>query len=253
MPDESRPSHGVMEGGGSYNKNARIQASGIPLALALFEDAARSVVAGRAEDPIVVADYGSSQGKNSLLPMRVAIESLRTILGPNRPILVFHVDQPSNDFNTLFRVLDSDPDRYVLNDPYVFPCAIGRTFYESVLPANQVHLGWSSYAAVWLSRIPTLIPGHFFGPRSSGAERKEFDRQGAQDWEAFLTSRASELRPGGRLVVVLPGVNENGSPGFMSLMDCANDSLADMVHEGAISAEVSATPAVTSSPPPNSK
>jgi hypothetical protein len=62
---------------------------------------------------------------------------------------VFHVDQPSNDFNALFEVLDVDPDRYVLDEPNVFPAAIGRSFYESVLPPGSVHLGWCSYAAVF--------------------------------------------------------------------------------------------------------
>ena|SRR5580698_5672922 len=74
-------------------------------------------------------------------------------------MFVFHVDQPANDFNTLFEVLGTDPDRYGLGEPNVFPCAIGRSFYERVLPPESVHLGWCSYAAMWLSRIPTLIPG----------------------------------------------------------------------------------------------
>ena len=47
------------------------------------------------------------------------------------------------------------------DDPNVFPCVIGRSFYESVLPQQSVSLGWSSYAAMWLSHIPSTIPGHF--------------------------------------------------------------------------------------------
>jgi SAM dependent carboxyl methyltransferase len=113
--------------------------------------------------------------------MQVAIRILRTRLGPNHAISVFHIDQPSSDFNTLFKVLDADPDRYVLNEPNVFPVAIGRSFYESVLPPDSVHLAWCSYAAVWLSRIPTLIPGHFISLRGTEAVRAEFARQGTQD------------------------------------------------------------------------
>src|SRR6516162_465277 len=90
----------------------------------------------------------------------------------------------------------SHPDRYILDDPNVFPTAIGRSFYESVLPPSSVHLGWSSYAAVWLSRVPTLIPGHFIALASTGPVRAEFDRQAAKDWEVFLSLRARELRPG---------------------------------------------------------
>jgi hypothetical protein len=224
-----------MEGDGAYNKHAQPQASGACLALPFLESAARKIVADPTDQPIVIVDYGSSQGKNSLIPMRAAIRTLRSLAGPNRPILVFHVDQPSNDFNSLFQVLHSDADRYTMNDANVFSSAIGRSFYERVLPSDYVHLGWSSFAAVWLSRVPARIPGHFFIPRSTGSERAEFDRQGARDWEKFLSLRSSELRPSGRTVVALPALNDCGSPGLAGLMDHANAVLAEMVDEGALS------------------
>ncbi len=137
----------------------------------------RNIALDSGDQPVVIADYGSSQGKNSLAPMQIAIRNLRPRLGPNRPIFVFHIDQPSNDFNSLFEVLSSDPDRYALDNANVFPCAIGRSFYEQVLPPGSVHLGWCSYAAVWLRRIPSLIPGHFFAPCSTGEARAAFERQ----------------------------------------------------------------------------
>ncbi|MGA8594831.1 MAG: hypothetical protein WB676_08815 [Bryobacteraceae bacterium] len=236
-PATTMLNHGVMEGKGAYNRHARIQAGGIALALPLLEKAVKSIELDRGDQPFVLADYGSSQGKNSLAPMRVAIENLRQRLGRNRPIFVFHIDQPSNDFNTLFEVLDADPDRYTLNDPNVFPCAIGRSFYKNVLPRQSVHLGWSSYAAGWLSRIPTRVPGHFLPLRSTGPERAAFQRQAAQDWEAFLSLRAGELRLGGRLVIVLPAFNDDGLSGLEDLMNHANDVLAEMVDEGTIRAE----------------
>ena len=229
--------HGVMEGGGSYNLHARVPAGGASLALPLLEEAVRSAALHGGDQPVVIADYGSSQGKNSLAPMRAVIKALRARLGPDRPILVTHIDQAANDFNTLFDVLHSDPERYSAGDPNVFPSAIGRSFYESVLPKGHVHLGWSSYAAVWLSRIPMLIPGHFLAFVSTGDVRKAFERQAAEDWKCFLTRRASELRPGGRLVVVLPGVNEEGTVGFEPLFRHANEAIAEMVAEGVIAAE----------------
>jgi hypothetical protein len=226
-----------MEGKGAYNRHAKLPAGGVALALPLLERAVRNVRLDTGEQPVVIADYGSSQGKNSMFPMQVAIGGLRQRLGPNRAISVFHIDQPSNDFNTLFEVLDADPDRYVFADPNVFPAAIGRTFYESVIPPGSVDLGWCSYAAVWLSRIPTLIPGHFMSLRSTGSVRAEFERQAKQDWEAFLSLRARELRLGGRLVVVLPAVADDGLSGFENVMDQANAVLAEMVADGALTAE----------------
>jgi len=237
MSHESMSSYGVMEGEGAYNQHAKVPAGGAGLALGHLEDAIRKIAFEPGDRPIVIADYGSSQGKNSLVPMRTAIRTLRSRLGPKHPVLVYHIDQPSNDFNTLFEVLDTDPDRYIVDESNVFPCAIGRSFYEKVLPPNHVDVGWSSYAAVWLSRVPMLIPGHFFPLRSTGAVRAAFERQAAQDWEAFLSLRASELRTGGRLVVVLPGATEDGLTGFQDLFDHANAVLAEMVAEGAMMAE----------------
>jgi hypothetical protein len=237
MASQAKATHGVMEGGGSYNLHARIPAGGGSLALPFLDQAVRKITLDRGEQPVVIADYGSSQGKNSLAPMRAAIKALRARLGPDRPILVVHVDQAANDFNTRFDVLHSDPERYTVGDPNIFPSAIGRSFYENVFPEEHVHLGWSSYAAVWLSRIPMRIPNHFMVLASAGEVREAFERQAGDDWKFFLSLRASELRSGGRLVVVLPGLNDEGSAGFEPLFGHANEALAEMVVEGVITAE----------------
>lgn len=236
MSENLTSTSSVMEGGGAYNKYVKLPAGGAALALPLLEKAIQNLKLDLDGRPVIIADYGSSQGKNSLAPVHFAIRNLRSRIGENRPIVVFHIDQPTNDFNSLFEVLANDPDRYVLQEPHAFPCAIGRSFYENVLPPESVHLGWSSYAAVWLSRIPTLIPGHFISLCSAGATHAEFERQGAQDWESFLSLRAGELLPGGRLVVVLPGIAENGLSGFEGIVNHANEVLAEMAEEGAITA-----------------
>lgn len=102
MPEEITPLSPPMEGKGSYNRYAKLPAGGAALALPLLEKAAQNVLLDRRDGPIVIADYGSSQGKNSLAPMDVAIHILRTRIGTSRPIMVFHVDQSKNDFNSLF-------------------------------------------------------------------------------------------------------------------------------------------------------
>jgi hypothetical protein len=248
MSSTAATTHGVMEGGGSYNRHAKVPAGGGQLALPFLEEAARAVAIEKGNEPIVVADYGSSQGKNSLGPMRAAIKELRARIGAERAISVVHIDQAANDFNTLFGVLHSDPERYTAGDANVFPSAIGRSFYESVFPKEQVHLGWSSYAAVWLSRIPRLVPDHFVPIGSKGEVREAFDKQAAEDWKFFLSLRAAELRPGGRLVVVLPGLSDEGGTGFEPLFTQANEVLADMVRDGAISAEERARMVLASHP-----
>jgi len=235
MSSGATAAHGVMEGGGSYNLHAKIPAGGGNLALPFLEEAVRRLTLD--DRPVVIADYGSSQGKNSLAPMRSAIKGLRARAGADCPILVVHVDQPANDFNTLFGVLHADPESYSVDDRNVFPSAIGRSFYESVFPKGYVHLGWSSYAAVWLSRIPMPIPGHIEAQASTGEVRAAFHQQAADDWKSFLALRAQELRPGGRLVVVLPGLSDDGGSGFEPLFARANNVLTEMVSQGSLTAE----------------
>src|SRR5438270_7396980 len=77
--------HGVMEGKGAYNKYAHVPAAGAALATPFLENAVRNIVVEPEDQPVVIADYGSSQGKNSLVPMRIAIQNLRARLGPDRP------------------------------------------------------------------------------------------------------------------------------------------------------------------------
>jgi hypothetical protein len=248
MGQRAAAPHGVMESGGSYNLHSAIPAAGAGLALPLLEQAARTIALDSTDQPLVIADYGSSQGKNSLPPLRAAIRTLRGRVGPARPIIVVHVDQPANDFNTLFEVLHADPERYSLDDPNVYPSAIGRSFYENVFPKAHVHLGWSSYAAVWLSRNPARIPGHFVPRVATGTVREAFERQAAKDWKAFLSLRAVELRPGGRLVVVLPGMDDEGVSGLEPVFRHANEALAQLVTEGAITADERARMVVGSYP-----
>jgi hypothetical protein len=236
MSDRAAPDQGVMEGGGAYNRHSMPQAAGIASALPLLEKAVLNVSLEADSHPIVIADYGSSEGKNSLAPMRLAIETIRRRTDPKRPILVFHVDQPANDFNSLFTLLNTDQASYGL-EPNVFSSAVGRSFYASVLPPGHVHLGWSSYAAQWLSKVPTTIPDHFFPAASGSAARADFERQSAQDWKAFLSLRAHELRSGGRLVVVQTALDDDGSSPLHDFMNHANTVLEEMVDEGAIKAE----------------
>jgi len=236
MSDKSAPRQGVMVGGGAYNQHSSLQAAGAAFALSLLEKAVLNVAVEPGSHPVVIADYGSSEGKNSLAPMRSAVEGLRSRIGPDRPIFIFHIDQSANDFNSLFRVLDTDPATYA-HAPNVFSCAVGRSFYEQVLPYDYVHLGWSSYAAQWFSKVPRMVPDHIHPAFASGAARAEFDRQGAEDWETWLSLRASELRQGGRLAVVLPALDDQGNWDFASFMSGANEVLADMVKDGSIEAD----------------
>ncbi|MGH6903862.1 MAG: SAM-dependent methyltransferase, partial [Geminicoccaceae bacterium] len=132
-----------MEGHGAYNRSSRVQAAGITAALPLLEQAARTVPIESGAHAVVLADYGSSQGHNSLAPIAAAISALRERLGPGRAISVVHTDLPDNDFGALFHTLEADPASYLRRDPAAFASVVGRSFYGQILPSASVSLGWS--------------------------------------------------------------------------------------------------------------
>jgi hypothetical protein len=121
-----------MEGGGFYNRNSALQAAGIALLLPFWQMVCRTVEIGN--EPLVIVDYGASQGRNSMAPMRMAIEELRGRVEASTPIQVIHTDLPSNDFSSLFEVLQDDPNSYMAGLSGIFPAAIGRSYFEPVLP-----------------------------------------------------------------------------------------------------------------------
>src|SRR6516225_6203135 len=73
-----------MEGHGAYNRHAGSQAAGAALALNALRQTAAGVVLDTGDQPLVIAEYGASQGRNSQLPVRVAITELRARVGPVR-------------------------------------------------------------------------------------------------------------------------------------------------------------------------
>ncbi len=227
-----------MEGHGAYNRSSRVQAAGLSLAIALLEEAARVVPLPDASQPILIADYGSSQGRNSLAPMAAAIRRVRDRVGPAQAISVVHTDMPDNDFGALFQTLANDPDSYLRSDPSVFPSAVGRSFYQQILPSRSVALGWSSWAVQWLSRTPAQIPDHLqVACSGDAAARDAFSRQAAEDWRAFLISRGRELRGGGRLVVLTMALRDGGDFGYHGVLCAMYAALLSLIDDGLISAQ----------------
>jgi hypothetical protein len=205
MANDNKTLTTAMEGKGFYNRNSDLQAAGIALALPFLEKASLSIPIG-GDEPLVIADYGSSQGRNSMLPMRLAIDALRARAGSERVVEVVHIDQPTNDFASLFTALRDEPNSYLAGRTGIFVSAIGRSYFDPVLPSKRVHLGWTSWALHWMSRKPVDVPDHFipsFG--ASAAAREGVKRQLADDWKRFLLVRSAEMREGAKLVSLFSG------------------------------------------------
>ena len=234
MPEPSQPvasAAGLMQGGGFYNRHGWMQAAGVTAALPAL---ARAAAAVPIELPLIVADYGSSQGGNSLRPMQVAIERLRA-RAPDVPITVIHTDQPGNDFSSLFDLLNSSPDSYLQMYSETYAAAVGRSFFEPLLQPASITLGWSSFAAIWLTQTPPEALGYVSAALVPAEVRLRLQAQGEADWRRFLEARAGELRPGGRLVVLVPGPSEGKFASIRTLMQTLATTLRQLVADGRLS------------------
>jgi len=168
--------------------------------------------------------------------MASAIAVLRQRTAKDRAISVIHTDLPDSDFNALFETLSHDPDSYARGDAAVFPAAVGRSFYEQILPSQTVMLGWTSWAVQWLSRIPGPIPDHVqIAYNNDKTAQESYAKQAEADWHVFLTHRARELRAGGQLVVLTMALTDDGDFGYRQVLAAIYGAMTDLVADGKLS------------------
>jgi hypothetical protein len=238
MPESSVVVRPEPMDSGSYTASTRLQAAGLRPAITLFEQTAATVPLPRAPRPVIIADYGASTGHNSLLPIGSAIDVLRKRIRADQSVMVTHTDVPDNDFSALFRTLAEDPDTYLSKNAATYASAVGRSFYNQILPSDSVNLGWSSWAIQWLSRTPRPIPDHVQVAYSSDdAVRAAYARQAAQDWHEFIAFRGRELAPGGRLVIMTMALDGNGEFGYRPLLAAMLETLDELAAEDLLSSD----------------
>jgi hypothetical protein len=216
-----------------YTEATRLRAAGLAHAIAAFERAADQVTLPKAPQPIVIADYGAANGLNSLKPLSAAIAVLRRRTRHDHAILVAHTDVPRNDFAALFETVATDPESYLHSDTATFTSAVGRSFYDQIVPSKTVNLGWTSWATHWLSRTPCEVHDHVHVSRSrDDGVQSAYADQAALDWHNFVAFRGRELAPEGRLVVLTLAADVDDTAGFAPLLDAIVEVLGDQVRDG---------------------
>ena len=227
----------VMKGHGFYNEHSRPQQNADSLGLPLLERAVEELNVPQGAELAAVADFGAAQGRNSLEPMRLAVEKIRRRTTISTPIAVVHTDLPQNDFGSLFALVEGSPESYLRSVENVFALAAGKSFYERIFPDGFLSLGWTAISVHWLSNVPCNIPDHVYAQRAAQRVRRAYAEQASEDWQRFLGHRARELRPGGELIVVAVTTDDTGNTGGESLMDLTNEPLLAMVEAGFIRPE----------------
>jgi hypothetical protein len=164
---------------------------------------------------------------------------------PGRQIVVTYTDLPSNDYTALFKNmlgLGEEPElSYLTTVPGVFVHACGVGFHRQLFPDASLDLGFSATAMHYISEKPCEVTTHVHMVGASGAERAAFARRAEADWTNILIARAKELRPGGRLVFLNFGIDEQGRylghTGEADMFDTYDRLWRELRDEGRITAE----------------
>jgi cyclopropane-fatty-acyl-phospholipid synthase len=212
-----REANPVMKSGGFFDAHSVLQSEAIRAARPLIQRSAETLPMMPGHGSLGIADYGCSQGKNSILASDYIAAALLNRM-PARTINVYRNDLPANDFNRLFLNLASmDRTRSALSTtdharPQIFDFAVAGSFYQRVLPSHAAHVGFSSSALHWLSRCPDVaIDNHIVPDDAKSPAHQAYANQAKADWEAFLGHRAEELVPGGKLLVTFVGRREGAA------------------------------------------
>jgi gibberellin A4 carboxyl methyltransferase len=224
---------------GFYDRNSAPQWAAIEAVLPWFEDAITEMRLSEEPTTIALADFGCSEGRNSIQIMQRLVSGIRR--RTSRPVQTIHSDLPTNDHTALLRGLRAN-GRSAFGDG-VFSAVVGGSMFEQLLPPRSIHLAMSFNAIGFLSRRPLeRLPDYILpnGPSArrgvgavSAADRAVFAAQALADVESFLRARAAELVPGGKLLIEVfgAGVDARTCDG---IYDALNDAVLEVVNVGLI-------------------
>ncbi len=232
----------AMKGAGYYSRATTGAKDVIDGATHLVLDAVERLPLGDDGTVIRLTDMGCADGGTSIDLWRAVLKRLREKYA-SRPIELVYTDLPRNDFSQLFRAIHGQAGihSYLEEVDNVFVLASANSFHRQIVPADTLHLGFSSTASHYISTVPTGITGHVHMVGAKGAERQAFVAQGARDWERMLLARAAELRPGGRLCLFNFGIDEEGRylghTGGVSMFDTFSALWSDLASSRMITSE----------------
>ena len=229
----------AMRGGGYYSAVTKGAKDAIDSATPLILEAIHRLPDRDTSAPFTLTDMGCADGGTSLDLVRQAISAVRD-RWPHRSICIVYTDQPRNDYNSLFHLIHglTPLSSYLEDSTGVYVLASATSFYQQILPAATLDLGFSATAMHWLSRKPCDLAQHVHALCAAGPELAAFAEQGQWDWETILLQRAQELKPGGRLVLVDFCKDEAGQyTSRVHMFDTVNALWRRFVTEGVINSE----------------
>ena len=192
-------------------------------------------------EPFHIADYGAADGGTSIDLHRATIAALRA-RAPGRAVCVTYTDLPRNDYSALFTTTHGGrPGVTSYRDEHddVFVYAAATSFFQPIFPPGTIDFGFSATAMHWLSALPCPVSDHIHMVGAHGAELVALRARARADWQDILLARASELKPGGRLMTVNLALAEDGrhmgNTGGANMFDVMNRLWRALADDGTIS------------------
>ncbi|MBC6439925.1 MAG: SAM-dependent methyltransferase [Rhodospirillales bacterium] len=238
MRADGNKTHVAMVGGGAYSTATKGAKDVIDGAWPLVRDAIGKIP-DRMDRAFTLSDMGTADAGTSFDMIGEAIGLIHNRF-PERDVQIVYTDQPRNDYNAIFGLVHglTGKESWLSRHRNVQVLASATSFYDPILPAGTLDLGFSATAMHWLSCKPTDITGHVHMVGAEGAELIDFHVQAAEDWETILMRRAVEMAPGARLVLVNFGIDDEGrylgNTGGVNMFNTFSLIWQGMISDGAI-------------------
>ncbi|KAL6606839.1 hypothetical protein ACP70R_042492 [Stipagrostis hirtigluma subsp. patula] len=189
----------------------------------VIEEAIAALLGSAASPPssMVIADLGCSSGPNAVALVAMAVDAIRHCRSIQRnqspsEVCVLLNDLPSNDFNNVANGLAAFKQKHHQASALTVTTGmVPGSFYTRLFPSGSLHLVCASYSVHWLSKqapedlVKNGIPAYDGDDNLRQARRPvvlaAYLRQFRSDFTMFLSLRAQELVPGGRMVLSLIG------------------------------------------------
>ncbi|KAK2419169.1 S-adenosyl-L-methionine:benzoic acid/salicylic acid carboxyl methyltransferase [Trifolium repens] len=239
------------EGEESYANNSLLQRKAISSTKLLRNEAITKLCCNTLPISLAIADLGCSYGPNTLLVISETIkvvEKLYQEMNHKSPeYKVFLNDLPGNDFNNIFRSLDTFKENLRNEmETEMGPCYFFGTpgsFYGRIFSDKSLHFIHSSYSLQFLSKVPEGVENNkgniYLSSTSPSNVLEAYYKQYKIDFSHFLKCRAQELVEGGCLFVTLIGrqCDDPYSKECCYVWDLMSMALNDMVLQGIIKEE----------------
>ena len=229
-----------MVGRGEYNRHSSPQMAAIDHIVPWLDEAIAGMVLANEPQTSTMADFGCSEGRNSITVMRHMVQALRQRSA--RPIQTIHSDLPTNDYSELFKALRPD-GRSVFQADDVYSAVVAGSMFDRLLPPRSLQLVTTFNAIAFFSnrpvdRLPSFILANGPSRPNDGFKVSDEDhdacaRRSRADLESFFTARAAELVPGGKLLVQVFGA-DGALWTCGNAFDALNAALMEMLDAGLI-------------------